>query len=398
MSKDCDWLFGITGDLTKGAKMSQAQVSDSWFLFPGREGLNPDWIDWIISSLKNRLGSCWGLGHPARKPAQRSWCFFNFSNSWISEDHHEMSWRSSWNHWRFLQILMGKIIGSSGRLKKPWNQPRRPATSNSIRNLENHRDIPWSSFMLSKAPRKNSLVGGFSPPPLQNHGVIIVIRQLGWWHSQYDGKKGQTCSKPPISQVLIQHSEYTEGIWRLHGMAWNEWHGMACFLFLFQAWCTTRHQKSQNLVALGFAHLGLLELLGQWHGDMVGWRRVGGWAEGSKWLGMQKQLQHLALMQKSAFGRFWNHFSISLNIFHYGHYGVSCFTSLTSPNQTVILGIVCLFWCQVPNFKPCPNPSAMASATSFTKNLSGDFVADRFSIMFHHLGLSENVGLIFPKK
>ena len=38
----------------------------------------------------------------------------------------------------------------------------------------------------------SQLLGGW-PTPLKN------MSQLGWWHSQYDGKNG-TCSKPPTSQ------------------------------------------------------------------------------------------------------------------------------------------------------------------------------------------------------
>ena len=47
------------------------------------------------------------------------------------------------------------------------------------------------STCKSSTSFKLSLVGGFSPTPLKNDGV----RQLGWWHSQLNGK----ISKPPTS-------------------------------------------------------------------------------------------------------------------------------------------------------------------------------------------------------
>lgn len=73
-----------------------------------------------------------------------------------------------------------------------------------------------------------------------------------------------------------------------------------------------------------------------------------GWAEGSKWLGMQKQLQHLALMQPQIiFGRFWNHFSISLNIFHYGHMCLLLYLLYLSKSN-----------CDPWNFVPLLMPSA----------------------------------------
>ena len=45
------------------------------------------------------------------------------------------------------------------------------------------------------------LVGGI-PTPLKNNA-----RQLGWWHSQYMGKK--TCSKPPTSNITTLTKQST---------------------------------------------------------------------------------------------------------------------------------------------------------------------------------------------
>ena len=43
------------------------------------------------------------------------------------------------------------------------------------------------------------LVGGFNPTPLKNDG----LRQLGWWHSQYDGKVRKFhASKPPTRYTI----------------------------------------------------------------------------------------------------------------------------------------------------------------------------------------------------
>ena len=39
----------------------------------------------------------------------------------------------------------------------------------------------------------------YLPTPLKNDGV----RQLGWWHSQYDGKVIKKCSKPPTRYRIL---------------------------------------------------------------------------------------------------------------------------------------------------------------------------------------------------
>ena len=157
----------LTFWIWRSNKRSQAQVSGSWFLFPGREGLNPDWI---ISSF-SQIGILLRFGPSCQKtrPKVLISTFQTVESVKCCEITEDFCRFWCWgNHW-----------GSSGRLKKPWNHPRRPATSNSIRNLISSRHP--MIFMLSKAPW--ILTGWWLSHPSEKYES-----QLGWWHSQYDGK------------------------------------------------------------------------------------------------------------------------------------------------------------------------------------------------------------------
>ena len=111
------------------------------------------------------------------------------------------------------------MASSITTISKWWNKPvdniPLPVTSSQIRqgkingNIQSHRwgshshiHFPGFSQVFRRRvhgfPADQVLTGWWlSPTPLKNDG----IRQLGWWHSQYDGKN-KTCSKPPTSLPL----------------------------------------------------------------------------------------------------------------------------------------------------------------------------------------------------
>ena len=112
-------------------------------------------------------------------------------------------------------------------------------------------------------------------------------------------------------------------------------HVLSHFYGFFEAWCATRHQKSQNRVALGFAHLGVApSLVGC--DDMesgAGLRAPNGFVGRSSYSiwPCSPNFDHLQQILEALFN-ISSFLSISFSCMV-----VSCFTSFTSPNQTIKL-------------------------------------------------------------
>ena len=64
--------------------------------------------------------------------------------------------------------------------------------------FQSNLEIPWNPG-ITAVPRDSIRLPSGWPTPQKNDGV----RQLGWWHSQYDGKNNN-CSKPPTSYIPTQ--------------------------------------------------------------------------------------------------------------------------------------------------------------------------------------------------
>ena len=195
---------------------------------------------------------------------------FNFSNVWISEE-------MSRNHRRFCRFwCCGDPLEGWRNLETIHGDQRRPIPSGTWCRLvvETSHDLPISSM--------------FSVPP----------PTLRFW-----------CHSYPFF--------------------------MFCRIFMFfcEAWCATRHQKSQNRVALGFAHLGVAPQSLGCCDDMesgAGLRAPNGFVGRSSY-SIWPCSDHLQQILEALFN-ISSFLSISFSCMV-----VSCFTSFTSPNQTIKL-------------------------------------------------------------
>ena len=128
-----------------------------------------------------------------------------------------------------------------------------------------------------------------------------------------------------------------------------------------------------------------------------------GWAEGSKWLGMQKQLQHLALMQPKTIC-IWKILEPLFNFSQYlslwSHVSLALPPLPPLPLQIKLWSLeFCASFdakCQTSNLFPIhlrwhpPHPSL------YHLYLSGDFVADRFSTFSGVLWSSHHAAELVP--
>ena len=142
--------------------------------------------------------------------------FFHIPIKWNTECHHWCWFKSPHPHWPIFQHISTRIC-----LKKPTkvnsNSPDKlyetsPSWNTAIAAIvttvtERHHssdypsvsdDISNQIFTIKKQNIKK-LSGWWFQPTLWK----IWVRQLGWWHSQLNGKSLKNCSKPPISYQCL---------------------------------------------------------------------------------------------------------------------------------------------------------------------------------------------------
>ena len=142
----------------------------------------------------------------------------------ITISHHESPLKKP-NHHHEIPVSSYEITMESGNLDDSGSVRATnlmPSTFSSTKHLDRRRrgaPCSWRADGVESTRNVEmmdiygiyKLVGGWTTPLKKIWTSIGMIRhpikyisQLGWWHSQYMGKKMAT--KPPTRQVMINHS------------------------------------------------------------------------------------------------------------------------------------------------------------------------------------------------